>query len=73
MSNSNSSSNGVGILGLLGVVFVALKLTNFIDWSWWYVTMPFWGGFALAAVVVIFFVIGWLALQVVTACKKDSK
>ena len=47
MSDSNSSS-GVGVLGLLGVVFVTLKLTDVIDWSWWYVTMPFWGGIALA-------------------------
>lgn len=28
--------------GLLGVLFVALKLTHQIDWSWWYVTRPFW-------------------------------
>lgn len=40
-------SNGIGVLGLLGVLFVALKLTGFIDWSWWYVTLPFWGGLAV--------------------------
>ena len=53
MENSSSSSSGIGIFGLLGVVFVVLKLTNYIDWSWWYVTLPFWGGIALA----IFFLI----------------
>ena len=55
MSNSESSSNGIGVFGLLGVVFVALKLTGYIDWSWWYVTLPFWGGlaFALIAFVII--------------------
>lgn len=42
MSNSNSSS-GIGVLGLLGVTFVALKLTGIIDWSWWFVTLPFLG------------------------------
>lgn len=48
MSNeSNSASGGIGVLGLLGVVFVVLKLTHYIDWSWWYVTLPFWGGMAL--------------------------
>ena len=46
-------SSGIGVFGLLGVVFVVLKLTNYIDWSWWYVTLPFWGGIALA----IFFLI----------------
>jgi hypothetical protein len=33
--------------GLLGVAFVVLKLTHYIDWSWGWVTLPFWGGFAL--------------------------
>lgn len=41
MSTNNTQSNGIGILGLLGVMFVGLKLANIIDWSWWYVTMPF--------------------------------
>lgn len=45
---SNQSNNGgIGILGLLGVVFVTLKLCGVIDWSWWWVTAPFWGGLAL--------------------------
>jgi hypothetical protein len=52
VSNSNSSSSGIGVVGLLGVLFVALKLTHVIDWSWWWVTMPFWGGLALFFVLV---------------------
>jgi hypothetical protein len=32
---------------LLGVAFVVLKLTHVINWSWWWVTVPFWGGAAL--------------------------
>jgi hypothetical protein len=48
MSNSTTaSSGGIGVFGLLGVVFVTLKLLGVIDWSWWWVTAPFWGGFAL--------------------------
>lgn len=31
-----------GIGGLLGVVFITLKLCGVIDWSWWWVTCPFW-------------------------------
>lgn len=57
MSNTSSSpSSGIGVLGLLGVAFVVLKLTGFIDWSWWWVTAPFWGSFVLfiIAVVIIF-------------------
>ncbi len=37
------------VIGLLGVVFVTLKLTGYIGWSWWWVTVPFWGGGALFA------------------------
>lgn len=44
MSKSSSSSgSGSLVLGLLGILFVGLKLTGFIDWSWWWVTAPFWG------------------------------
>lgn len=47
-SNNNSSrSSGIGVLGLLGIAFVILKLTKVIDWSWWWVTLPFWGGLVL--------------------------
>lgn len=37
----------IGFLGLLGLVFIVLKLTNVIDWSWWWVTCPFWIGIAV--------------------------
>ncbi len=40
-------------MGLLGVVFVTLKLLGFIDWSWWWVTLPFWGGLAFVLVVLL--------------------
>jgi hypothetical protein len=55
----SSSSGGIGVVGLLGVVFVTLKLTGVINWSWWYVTMPFWGGLAIAAVVGIVALLAW--------------
>lgn len=58
MSNSNSSSSsGIGVLGLLGVSFVILKLIGVITWSWWWVTLPFWGGFALVAIVAVVWVL----------------
>jgi hypothetical protein len=49
MSNSsNSSSGGTGFFGLLTLLFIGLKLGGVIDWSWWLVLMPFWGGLAIA-------------------------
>lgn len=50
---NNTGNNGVGVLGLLGVVFVTLKLMDIIDWPWWAVTLPFWGGIALVALILI--------------------
>jgi hypothetical protein len=47
-----NQSNGIGVVGLLGVLFVALKLTHVINWSWWWVTAPFWMGFAIALAVI---------------------
>jgi len=43
--NKNTNSSGIGVCGLLGVAFVILKLCGVIDWSWWWVTAPFWGCF----------------------------
>lgn len=57
MSNSNSSSSRVGFGGLLAIVFIVLKLTHVIDWSWWWVLAPLWGGLAL-----IFIAVGTVAL-----------
>lgn len=46
-------------LGLLALLFIGLKLTDHIDWSWWWVLAPIWGPFALA--LGLFSVVGTLA------------
>ena len=46
-----SPDNCLCIDSILGVVFVVLKLCHVIDWSWWWVTAPFWGPLALIAVL----------------------
>lgn len=53
-------SGGVGFFGLLTLVFITLKLTGYIDWSWWWVLAPIWAGvtiilIALAALGVVYF------------------
>lgn len=42
MSANNSSGGGIGFVGLLTIVFITLKLTGFINWSWWWVLSPIW-------------------------------
>ena len=41
------NSGGVGVPGLLGIVFIVLKLCGVISWSWWWVLAPFWIPFVL--------------------------
>ncbi len=58
MSNNNSStSSGIGVAGLLGVAFVVLKLTGYIDWSWWWVTAPLWIPTVVVIVMLIVFAV----------------
>ena len=43
MSNSSSSSSGgISFTGALTVLFIGLKLTHVINWSWWCVLSPIW-------------------------------
>lgn len=49
----------MSIFMILGVVFVTLKLCKVIDWSWWFVLMPFYlplGLFLVFALIVCSFV-----------------
>lgn len=51
MSNSSSSSSGIGFLGLLQVAFITLKLTKIIGWSWWWIMAPTWIPVALFIII----------------------
>lgn len=41
-ASASATAGGVGLGGLLTVAFVVLKLTGFINWSWWWVLAPAW-------------------------------
>lgn len=62
MSNGNSSGGGSIFMSLLAILFIGLKLTGFIDWSWWWVLAPIWGPIALA-LVVLAVALPWLSLR----------
>lgn len=50
---------GVGLVTLLTIVFITLKLTNYITWSWWWVLSPLWISFVVS--IVVFFLIVLIA------------
>ena len=41
------TAGGLSLSTILFLIFLVLKLTGNIAWSWWWVTAPLWGPFAL--------------------------
>ena len=54
--NKTTSSSGIGFSGLLAILFIALKLTGYITWSWLWVLAPIWIPFII--MVFIFSIAG---------------
>lgn len=52
--------NSFPIMGLLFLLFLGLKLTGQIDWSWWWVTAPLWGTIVVALAI-------WLGFLLIVA------
>lgn len=57
---STESRGGIGFVGALAILFIALKLMGYIAWSWWWVLAPIWIPFAFLGAVLM--VMGVLAL-----------
>ena len=56
---SNGGGGSIGLLNLLGLIFVTLKLAGIgavASWSWWAVLSPFWIPIAIAVVLILFLV-----------------
>jgi hypothetical protein len=74
MSNNNTNS-GISVTGLLGVLFVGLKLGNVIDWPWLWVLSPFWiqAAFVLGFLLIAGLVVGLAKITEGVADKKAEK
>jgi len=57
MDSGTSAGGGIGFCGLLTVVFITLRLTGVIDWSWAWVLAPIWIPVALVLLVVLVWVL----------------
>lgn len=79
MSNSKES-NGIGLAGILFIVFLVLKLTGNITWSWWWITSPIWIPVALyvsfftitVIIVSIFLTIGGSNAKIIVENWKEK-
>jgi hypothetical protein len=53
MRRQSNNTGGIGFLGMLTILFIGLKLTNYVDWSWTWVLSPLWIGFTLGVTLIV--------------------
>lgn len=53
MKKDNSTSGGMALADVLLIVFIVLKLTGVINWSWWWVLSPLWISLILCALILL--------------------
>lgn len=51
--SENKSNKGISWVTVLTVLFIILKITDKIDWSWWWVLSPLWISISLSVVLFI--------------------
>lgn len=54
---AKNSNSGIGVLGVLQIVFIVLKLLNLISWNWLVVLIPLWISLAFFVLAMIFLLI----------------
>ena len=57
--SDNSNNGGLSFASILFLIFLVLKLTNYIDWSWWWVSSPLWIT-AILYVVIVTVLVGFI-------------
>ena len=62
MATNSNSSGGIGFVGLLTILFIGLKLTGYIQWSWIWVLSPI----LIALAIGILSLILYLAVVLLT-------
>ena len=70
MSNTTTSSGGgisLGFLEFLTLIFITLKLTGYIGWSWWWVLAPLW-----IQVAIFVFALGVIVVYALTVPRSGS-
>jgi hypothetical protein len=50
--SGQTTSGGIGFAGLLTILFIGLKLTNYIEWSWFWVLSPLWISVSIVLLVI---------------------
>ena len=67
MTDANISFSFGGFSSLLTILFIALKLLDKIDWSWWWVLSPLWIGLGLFIAFFIIIGISMIIYAIITS------
>lgn len=54
----NTGGSGIGFGGMLAILFIGLKLTGYVTWSWWWVLSPLWIPAVIVLLICIIMIIG---------------
>jgi len=54
---SENKNTGLSFTAALLLIFVVLKLTGLIAWSWWWVFSPIWAPLAIVLVLIPPFIV----------------
>ena len=52
-NNETTVNGGIGFVGLLTIVFIALKLCGVISWGWIWVLSPLWITAIVMAILIV--------------------
>ena len=63
MKNNKNTNKSLGLFDILLVIFIVLKLTGLVDWSWWWVLSPIW----IAVLILLF---GFIVALIIKGVRK---
>ena len=56
-TNCYLGGGGIGFVGALTILFIALKLIGEITWPWWWVLSPIWISIGLVVLFILIIII----------------
>lgn len=73
MKNKSQVTVDLGIGWIVFFIFLTLKLTDTINWSWWWVTSPLWIPVGLAVTIALWATFNLIRLKDVVDNLKNNK
>lgn len=66
-------SSSTGFLGWLTLLFIGLKLTGYISWSWWWVLSPLWGPVVVVLGLCVVYLFAYIVLEIIRVIVRGLK